>query len=173
MPEEKRSSKEIRAALRAKVVARQKERYARLRQVTEHEPEQAEDALTELGDAFGALADSVNALRENLDLTTPTTVTEACVRASARKNYAKAFRALAAENPQELENAINQVYQSLDEVAEGLENFAENMGLDLDAEAQAEQEVAEDIIEEAKKEGESPAEEFAEHAEGEEHEAVQ
>jgi len=157
------SAKEIRAALREKIAARRKERYARLRQVAAEEPEQAEAGLDEMANAFGALADSVTALRENLDLVTPIASANVQAKVLARKHYAKAFRQIAEENPQELEGAINQVYQSLDEVAEALENYADHMGLEIQEPTQEPEQIPMK---------EAPAEEPVEEAPEEEHEAA-
>jgi hypothetical protein len=129
---------EKRAALREKIAARRKERaaaskYARVKHVAAEEPQAAGEGLEQLGEAFGQLADDVQALRENLDLVDASPEAPLKDRIAARRAFAKSFRQVAEENPVMLEDAIKQVYQGLDATAVALENYAENMGLDLSA----------------------------------------
>lgn len=137
-----------RAELRNKIAARRAARVielkaarkvARLRQVAAEDPAAAGDGLEQLGNAFGELAQSVHALRENLDLAPfnpeehndmPIAARLAAAR-EASKKFASAFRQITAEDPAALEQAVREVYQGLQETQVALENYAENMGLEL------------------------------------------
>jgi hypothetical protein len=139
---------EKRAALREKIAARRKERaeaknvkYARLQQVAADEPEAADEGLMQLGDAFGQLAEDVEALRENLDLVEAPAEAPLEERIASRRAYAKKFREIATENPEQLEMALAEVYQSLDEVAQAVENYADHMGLDVTLTGEGKEEV--------------------------------
>jgi hypothetical protein len=106
-------------------------KYARLKQIAAEEPEAASEGLEQVGDAFGQLADAVQNLRENLDLVPADEGLPLKERIAAYRRFAHSFIQLADEDPQALEQAITEVYQSLDEVAVALENYAGNMGLAL------------------------------------------
>jgi len=107
-------------------------KYARLKQVAAEEPEAASEGLEQVGNAFGELADAVQNLRENLDLAPIGEGAPLKERIASWRRFAHSFVQLAEENPQALEQAITEVYQSMDEVAGALENYAENMGLTLE-----------------------------------------
>lgn len=158
---------EKRAALREKIAARRKERaaaskYARVKHVAAEEPQAAGEGLEQLGEAFGQLADDVQALRENLDLVDASPEAPLKDRIAARRAFAVSFRQVAEENPEMLADALRQVYQGLDETAVALENYAENMGVDLAAPEMA------NPFEEEFGSPEAPAPELEEHAEVEE-----
>ncbi len=140
------SAKEKRATLREKIIARRAERqaakaaagkFARVKQVAAEDPQGAGEGLEQVGDAFGQLADAVQYLRENLDLVDAPAEAPLKDRIAARRAFAKNFRQIAEQDPESLEQAINEVYQSLDETAIALENYADNMGLDLHPEGEA------------------------------------
>jgi hypothetical protein len=108
------------------------EKWARLRQVAAEDPKEADNALAEVADALGTMADSLTNLRENLDLIeVPKSASIKARIANARK-YANGFRRMADEAPEVVADAISEVYHSLDDVAGALEHLAENMGIDLD-----------------------------------------
>jgi hypothetical protein len=155
---------EKRAALREKIAARRKERetvrkdkYARLKQVAADEPQAAGEGLEQLAGALGELAQGLEALRENLDLVDAPAEAPLKDRIAARRAFAVNFRQTADENPELLEGALKEVYQSVDEVAVALENYAENLGVDLTAPAYTPPVPGNDAIEEI--EVSAPAEE--------------
>lgn len=174
-------------------------KYARLKQVAAEESNDAAEGLEQLAEAFGHLGDAVQTLRENLDLVEAPKEANLHERIASRRAFAKTFRRIAEEAPEAMEQAIGEVYQQLDGVAEALENYAENLGITLaptgevvetpggadagiilpkpvnedEIEVLEEQEVAKDIIEEAGEEGESPAMELEEKATDPEHELDQ
>jgi hypothetical protein len=96
------------------------------------QPAEVESALTELGQAFGELAQSTHNLKENLDLIAiPPVEEDPKAHVAAKSKYASKFRRLAEENPDAFANALIEVYNNLDEVAEGVENLADHMGIEL------------------------------------------
>lgn len=134
------------AALKAKhskKTAPKVDKYAKLRRIAEEEPEAMGDAVSELTLAFATLADAADALAENLDLVSEdklqeeveeTTDKAAKLAKKAKlKNFkfAAAFKRIAMENPGSLADALSEVYSTLDTVAEGIENLAQNLGIEL------------------------------------------
>ena len=160
-----------RAALREKIAARRAERkaadkYARVKQIAAEEPAEVGEGLDQLGAAFGELAQAVTNLKDNLDLNEAAPEEASLTaRVAARRNFAKAFRQMAEQDPAGLEQAVREVYQGLDETAVALENFAENMGLSLEETAPMHRE--EDIFAEEPK-AEEPKEEKKEEEKKEE-----
>jgi hypothetical protein len=166
-----------REALREKIAARRAERkaelgtkYARLRQVAAEEPKEVDAALGELAEAFGAMADGLNNLRDNLDLIQAPKTAKLAVRIAAARKYAKAFKQAAEETPEVVADALNEIYNSLDEIAAGVENLAEHIGVEINStptmDAFADEGQAE--LDEAEEEGESVHEQIEEEAAGEE-----
>lgn len=106
-------------------------KWAKLRQVAdEHAPEAAE-ALEQLGQAFGELADRVDAFRENLDLVDAPKNAALKTRIAARRALGANFKRIAEESPEIMAGAVNELFHSLDDVAGAVEAFAENMGIEL------------------------------------------
>lgn len=125
------------ASKRSSVIAKIKGRkaqdakWAKLRQVAEdHSPEAAE-ALEQLGQVFGELADRVDAFRENLDLVDAPKSAHLKTRIAARRALGTRFRQIAQETPDQMGAAVNELFHVLDDVAAGIENFAENLGIEL------------------------------------------
>lgn len=125
------------------------DKYAKLKRVAEEEPEELGSALGELTEAFVELAEAADALRDNLDLgevdapaendQEEESVTERSEKTSRRKKkaskkFASSLRKLALEAPGSLAEALQEVYSTLDSVAEGIENLAQNLGIELQAE---------------------------------------
>jgi DNA-binding ferritin-like protein len=179
------ASKITPAALREKMAARKAEReqakvekFAKLRRLAEENPQQVENDLNALAEACGNMAEAFENLKENLDLVKAAGDAALKVRIAAAKKYGKGLKRVAAENPELFEGAINEAWNSLDEVAEKLEELAEHAGVEIHetpAEAEIadegrEEEVAPAIVDEAREEGESVEHEMAEKAEGEDEE---
>jgi HAMP domain-containing protein len=127
----KMSSKRPRIAVNASLKPQSK-KYARVRRVADTEAPAAAEGLEQLAQAFGALGDSVQALRENLDLVQdPGVETPLKERIATARRFAKNFKKVVANDPAMLEGALNEVYHSVDEVASALENYADNLGIAL------------------------------------------
>jgi hypothetical protein len=127
-----------RAELRKKIQARQAEKqaavktkYAKMRQVANDAPGGVEKELQQLADACSAQAEAFENLKENLDLIQAPKEASIRIRAAAAKNYARSFKRIAEEAPQQLAEALSEAYHSLDEQAGALENLADSLGVDL------------------------------------------
>lgn len=130
--------KSMRESLREKIAARkaerlaeQKNKYARLRQVATEEPKEVEEALTEIADALATMSEGLVNLRENLDLVKAPKTASLKVRIATARKYASSFKQVAGESPEVIVDAVAEIYNSLDELAAGLENFAENLGFEI------------------------------------------
>lgn len=110
------------------------DKYAKFVRAAEEEPEELSESLSELSSAFSTLAESAEALVENLDLK-PIEV-EASIREkrASQAKFGAALRRLAAEEPEKVEEAVKEIYSSLDEVAVAIENLADHLGFSLEDE---------------------------------------
>jgi hypothetical protein len=130
--------KVAREELRKKLAARKAERaveasskYARMRQVAAEESKEVDAALSELAEALGGMADAMMMLKENLGLIQAPKTAALSVRMTAARKYAAPFKELAEKSPDVIADALNEVYQALDEVGAGIETLADNMGVEL------------------------------------------
>lgn len=149
------------------VTANTDPKFARLRQIASEEPESADAALLELGEAFGTMAEGLQNLRDHLDLIKAPHTASLKVRIASARRYASGFRRMAEECPEVIVDAINEVWQSIDEVAAAVENFADHMGVEL-VESPAQEAIAEEgeaELSEAKEEGKSVDEQIHDEAE--------
>ena len=128
-------AKTSREALREKIAAiaedRKAQEYGPLREVAAREPEKVGEALGELAHAASAWGASAAALRENLDLVSAPHAASLRARTAARRKYAAEFRRIAEVAPEQVEDAVVELYHSIDEIAAGLENLASHLGIDL------------------------------------------
>lgn len=116
-------------ASKNELLAPKESKYAKFRQLAMDEPEALSEALSELSEAFSSLSESAEALVENLDLSpVPAGAGE---KTASRKKFASALRRLAAEDPAAVEEALNEIYNAVDEVAAAIENLADNLGFSL------------------------------------------
>lgn len=143
-----------RAALLKKIQARQAEKqaaikakYAKMRRVAEENAVGVEKSLTSLADACAAQAEAFENLRENLDLVQAPKEASLKTRTAAAAKYAKSFKRIAEQAPEQLAEALSEAYHSLDEQAGALEMLAENLGVSLDS-TPAEEAFAEEGIQE-------------------------
>jgi hypothetical protein len=127
---------EIRKKIEARKVAKQaaqKAKFAKMRHVAENEPMGVEKDLTQLADACAAQAEAFENLKENLDLILAPKEASLKIRVAAARNYAKSFKRIAEEAPEQLAEALSEAYHSLDEQAGALEQLAGTLGIDLGA----------------------------------------
>jgi hypothetical protein len=134
-------------ARQAEKQAAVKAKYAKMRRVAEENAGGVESCLTNLADACAAQAEAFENLRENLDLVQAPKEASLKTRTAAARNYAKSFKRIAEEAPEQLAAAISEAYHSLDEQAGALEMLAENLGVSLDS-TPAEEAFAEEGIQE-------------------------
>lgn len=117
--------------IKARKASKNDAKWAKLRRVADENGPEAAEALEQLGAAFGELADRVDAFRENLDLVDAPKSASLKTRIAARRALGARFKHYAQENPDVLANAVNELFHSLDDVAAGVEAFADNMGIEL------------------------------------------
>ncbi len=145
--------------IKARKAAKNDAKWATLRRVADENSPEAAEALDQLAQAFGELADRVDAFRENLDLVDAPKTASLKTRIAARRALGGRLKKYAEENPQILADAVNELFKSLDDVAAGVEAFAENMGIELNMTP-----VEEAFVDEGKAEvehGETEGEEIA------------
>ena len=124
------------------------DKYATFRHVAEEEPQALSEALVELSDAFSTLAEASEALVENLDLAPVNEEGSLKEKVASRKKFASALRRLAADQPEAVEDAVKELYSSLDEIAAAMENLASNLGIDLvDEESEMDEEIHDELEE--------------------------
>jgi cytochrome c553 len=145
-------------------------KYAKLKRLAADEPEAIGEAIAELRDKFMSQVEALDALAENLNLT-PEDVEPGlegvepeaefsefeAEKSSSKKasKFAAGLRRTADEEPEEVEISLNEIYSNIDVLAQGVENLADNLGVELVEEPSEEE--AEESTEEAETE-EAPAE---------------
>src|SRR5271163_129232 len=129
-----------RAALLKKIQARKAEKqaaakakWAAMRHTAVEGAAEFEKKLACLSELCAAAADGFDNLRENLDLVTAPKEASLKVRVATARNYAKSFQRIAEEAPEQIAEAVQEAYKSLDEIAGTLELAAEQLGVDLNA----------------------------------------
>jgi hypothetical protein len=131
-------AKTSREVLREKIAAisedRKAQEYGLLREVAAREPQKVGEALGELAHIASGWGASAAALRENLDLVDAPHAASLRARTASRKRYAAEFRRIAEAAPEQVEEAIVELYRSIDDIAAGLENLASHLGIELSSE---------------------------------------
>ena len=110
-------------------------KYATLQRIANEEPQELGHALNEITAAFASLKEASEALTENLNLTASSDDASLSEKVASRKKYAAALRRIAGENPEAVEEAVQELYHSLDEIAEAVENLASNLDIYLGVES--------------------------------------
>ena len=106
-------------------------RFATFNQIANEDPGAMGEALSELTAAFHSLAEASEALVENLDLTPVPKEGSIKDKVAAKKKFAAALKRIAGDDPERVEEAMNEIYNAVDEVAFAIENLAENLGFEL------------------------------------------
>jgi len=147
-------------ARKAEKQAAAKAKWAKMRSTAAQYAPTIEKNLAKLAELCVEAAEGFSNLSENLDLVQAPKGASLKIRVAAARNYAKAFQRIAEEAPEQLAEAVQEAYKSIDEIAGTLEMAADQLGVDLNAtpaeEAFAEEGVAE--IEHGEAEGEEIAE---------------
>jgi hypothetical protein len=169
-------AKKKEAAAKAEALSEAKtaaSKFATLKRIAEEEPEALGEAIAELRDKFMEQVEALDALAENLNLTPDDLVPEEgesleeealegeakegklakkriAKKRIAKKRIAKKFavglRRVADEEPEEVSLSLNEIYSNLDHLAEGVENLADNLGVELeDSEEGSESEFVSDV----------------------------
>lgn len=147
-------------ARKAEKVAVEQAKWAKMRTTAAQYAPTIEKNLAKLAALCTLAAEGFQNLRDNLDLNQAPKEASLKVRVAAARNYAKSFQRIAEEAPEQLADAVQEAYKSLDEIAGTLELAADSLGVSLDAtpteEAFAEEGIAE--LEHGEVEGEEIAE---------------
>jgi ribosome-binding protein aMBF1 (putative translation factor) len=124
-------------------------KLSNLRHIAENEPEEMATAIDQLQDIVQTMADSLETLKDGLDLVPADLPKDASVRqkVAARNRYARAFRRIAEEAPEEFAAMLNDFYQKIEEVADKTEILAENTDVELEIPPTQEPEAAENPVE--------------------------
>jgi hypothetical protein len=126
------SREEFKKQIRARRLAKEAiSKYARLQTVAEKYPRHFSAAIVELANSFHEIGEGLHTMNENLGLSVPSKTASLEIRVAAAKIYGNNFRLIATENPEELAGAINEIYSEINSLAEGIENLAENAGVEL------------------------------------------
>jgi hypothetical protein len=134
-------------ARKAEKQAAQKTKWAKMRHAAEEGAAGIEKKLAKLAYLCSAAAEGFENLRDNLDLIQAPKESSLKVRVAAARNYAKSFKRIAEEAPEQLAEAVQEAYKSLDEIAGTLEMAADQLGVDVNA-TPAEEAFAEEGIQE-------------------------
>jgi len=122
-------------------------KYATLRRIAEEETDDVAEAVAELRDLFMQNVEQLDNLMENLNLDVESLDKEGA--------WGQGLKRAVEEEPEEVENALVTVYNNIDQIAEGIENLATNLGIDLEPE---ENELVENVEEQEEKELEEKTE---------------
>jgi hypothetical protein len=149
-------------ARKAEKEAAEKAKWAKMRHAAEEGASDFEKKLAYLSELCAAQAEAFENLKANLDLVQAPKEASLKVRVAAARNYAKSFQRIAEEAPEQLAEAVQEAYKSLDEIAGTLEMAADQLGVDLNA-TPAEEAFSNEGIEELEH-GEEAGEEVGEEA---------
>lgn len=105
-------------------------KYARMRIVASKMSSRVDSALSRLDAEFARIANSIDGLRFNLGFDPDH---DGLRNRTASASYGKAFQKIAEESPEELEEAVRELYDALDPAVTLLENLALNLGVDLES----------------------------------------
>lgn len=135
MPETETAAPKIvsrRASAEQRVAARRiAQKFATLRRIAEEEPQEVGEALSDLETSFKSLAEKLENLKDHLDVTALPKEASIRQKVAHRNTFARGLRHLAAEDPQEIENALNDFYAELNTVVGEIETLADNLGLEI------------------------------------------
>jgi hypothetical protein len=121
-----------RVSAESRVAARRvAQKFSRLRQIANEEPQEVGAALSDLKVSFLSLSKKLANLEDHLDVTTLPKEATIRQKVAHRNTFARGLKVLAAEEPQELENALNDFYAELNSVVGEVETLADNLGVDL------------------------------------------
>jgi hypothetical protein len=120
-------------ARKTEKVAVEKAKWAKMRSTAASYAPTIEKGLAKLAALCAAASEGFENLRENLDLVQAPKEASLKVRVAAARSYAKSFKRIADEAPDQLAEAVQEAYKSLDEIAGTLELAADQLGVDLNA----------------------------------------
>ena len=110
------------------------DKFKVFRQIASQRPQDIQESLEEFRDTFAMMASKTNAMIKNLNLVLASeNGTSLKEKVAARRQYASGLRKLADElgGPGAFADALGQMYQQLDDVADGIEAVADNLGVPL------------------------------------------
>jgi len=109
------------------------DKFTKFREIAKSHPQDVQQVLEEFRDTFAMMASKTNAMIKNLNLVTGADATTLKEKVAAKRTYAAGLRKMADEmgGPGAFAEALGQMYQQLDDVADGIEAVAENLGVAL------------------------------------------
>ena len=111
-------------------------KYATLQRVAQSDPDGVAQSISVLKQKLQEQVENLETMEENLGLTVPADVIEGDAAVAdpvdgAPVTIEAGLQRVAAEAPEQIEEAINEFYQGMDEVLALTENLADNLGLEL------------------------------------------
>ncbi len=132
----------------AKEKAASADKFAKFREIAKNHPQDVQQVLEEFRDTFAMMASKTNAMIKNLNLVTGADASTLKEKVAAKRAYAAGLRKMADElgGPGNFADALGQMYQQLDDVADGIEAVAENLGVALPAVSSEPMDVADPMM---------------------------
>jgi len=112
-------------------VNQKKADYTKFRAVVAARPQDVQAALEEFRDTFAMMASKTDAMLKNLGLKAAAEDAPLKEKIAAKRSFAAGLKKLADDAPGGFVEALGQMYQQLDDVADGIEGVAENLGIEL------------------------------------------
>lgn len=112
-------------------VNQKKADYTKFRAVVAAKPQDVQAALEEFRDTFAMMASKTDAMLKNLGLKAAAEDAPLKDKIAAKRSFASGLKKVADDMPGSFVEALGQMYQQLDDVADGIEAVAENLGVDL------------------------------------------
>jgi hypothetical protein len=102
-----------------------------LRMIAEEAPQDMSQALDQLKDIVLGLGDSIDTIKDGLDLIEAPKEASVKARVASRNKFARNFRRIAEEAPEEFSTMLNDLYAQIEDVVDKVEILAENTEVDL------------------------------------------
>lgn len=107
--------------------------YTKFRSIVASQPQEVQAAIEEFRDTFAMMASKTDAMLKNLGLKAAAENAPLKEKIASKRAFAAGLKKLADGAPGQFAEALGQMYQQLDDVADGIEAMAENLGIELPA----------------------------------------
>ena len=116
------------------VVANKRNAYAALRHIAMNEPQELKLAFDILSSRIAAVAENINKMTANLDLSAMPPAPDAKVaeKVTFRNKFAKKLKVAVEENPEGVEKAMSELNTELEEILSKFHTLADNLGVKLE-----------------------------------------